>query len=196
MGLLRVLGNQDIKKMSLKIEKHRKDCDDSFSALSTISSLISKALSDDSISDEEYSRILLEFDTFTRMKEDLRIKSKTSLENIGNIETEASDLFNRNMKYETIPTWTHVQNHDQNHVQNHGQNHGQNHAENYVQTVFKTVFKTTFETLFETMFEKLKWYVTKTCHFYKLQIIRRETLQLMTFLRQGRTSNKTFYQNA
>ena len=30
------------------------------------------------------------------MKEDLRIKSKTSLEKTGNIETEASVLFNRN----------------------------------------------------------------------------------------------------
>ena len=36
------------------------------SALKTISSLISKALSDDSISDEEYSLILLVFDTFTK----------------------------------------------------------------------------------------------------------------------------------
>ena len=66
------------------------------SALNTISSLISKALTDDSISDEEYSLILFEFETFTRMKEDPRIKSKTSLENTGNIETEASVLFNRN----------------------------------------------------------------------------------------------------
>ena len=48
--------------------------------LNTISSLTSKALTDDSISDEEYSPILLEFETFTRMKEDIRIKSKTSLE--------------------------------------------------------------------------------------------------------------------
>ena len=60
------------------------------STLNIISSLISKALSDDSISDEEYSVILLEFQAFTRMKEDLRIKSKTSLENTSNIETEAS----------------------------------------------------------------------------------------------------------
>ena len=66
------------------------------SALNTISRLISKALSDDSISDEDYSLILLEFETFTRMKEDLRINSKTSLEKTGNIETEASVLFNRN----------------------------------------------------------------------------------------------------
>ena len=66
------------------------------SRLNTISGLISKALTDDSISDEEYSLILLEFETITRMKEDLRIKSKTSLENNGNIETEASVLFHRN----------------------------------------------------------------------------------------------------
>ena len=50
------------------------------STLNTISSLISKAVSDNSISDEEYSLILLMFETFTRMKEDLRIKSNTSLE--------------------------------------------------------------------------------------------------------------------
>ena len=56
----------------------------------TISSLISKALSDESISDEEYSLILMVFETFTGMKEDLRIKSKTSLKKTGNIETEAS----------------------------------------------------------------------------------------------------------
>ena len=50
------------------------------SSLNAISNLISKALSDDSISDEEYSLILLEIETFTRMKEDLSEKSKTNLE--------------------------------------------------------------------------------------------------------------------
>ena len=72
------------------------------STLNTISSLISKALTDDSISDEEYSLILLEFETCIRMKEDLGIKSKMSLEKTGNIETEASVLFNRNST--TSPT--------------------------------------------------------------------------------------------
>ena len=70
MGLLRVVGNHAIKKMSLKIEKHEKIAMLAVSALNTISSLISKALSDDSISDEEYSLILLKFETFTQMKED------------------------------------------------------------------------------------------------------------------------------
>ena len=64
----------------MRIEKHEKIAMFAVSALNTISSLIAKALSDDSISDEEYSLILLEFEKFTRMKEDHRIKSKTSLE--------------------------------------------------------------------------------------------------------------------
>ena len=96
MGLLRDVGYSAIKKMSLKIEKHEKIAMLAVSTLNTISSIISKALSDNSISDEEYSLILLQFEIFTRMKEDLRIKSKTSLEKTGNIETEASVLFNRN----------------------------------------------------------------------------------------------------
>ena len=102
MGLLRVVGNRAIEKMSVKIEKHEKITMLAVSTLKTISSLISKELSDNSISDEEYSLILLEFETFARMKEDLRIKSKTSLEKNGNIETEATVLFNRNTS--TTPT--------------------------------------------------------------------------------------------
>ena len=57
MGLLRVIGNRAIKKMLLKTEKHEKIAMSAVSALNTISSLISKALPDDSISDEEYSLI-------------------------------------------------------------------------------------------------------------------------------------------
>ena len=96
MSLFRVLGNHAIKKISWKIEKHEKIAMLAISSLSTISSLISKALSDESISDEEYSLILLEFKTFTRMKEYLREKSKTSLEKTGNIETEANELLRGN----------------------------------------------------------------------------------------------------
>ena len=98
MELLRVAGNRAIRKMSFKIEKHEKMAMLAISTLNTINSLFSKAITDDSISDEEYSLILLEFESFTsitRMKEDLRIKSKTSLEKTGNIETEPSVLFNR-----------------------------------------------------------------------------------------------------
>ena len=92
MEILRVVGNPAIKNMSLKIEKHEKIAMFAVSPSNTISILISKALLDDSISDEKYSLILLEFETFTRKKEDLRIKSKTSLKKSGNIETEANEL--------------------------------------------------------------------------------------------------------
>ena len=102
MRLLRAVGNRAIKKMSLKIEKREEIAMLVVSTVNTMSSLISKALSDNSISDEEYSLILLEFETFTRMKEAIRIKSKTSLEKTGNIETEASVLYNRNTS--TTPT--------------------------------------------------------------------------------------------
>ena len=96
MGLLPVVGNRAIKNLSLKIEMHEKIAMLAVSALNVISSLISKALSDDSISDDEYSLILVKFETFTRMKEVLREKSKMNLENTGNIETEANELFRRN----------------------------------------------------------------------------------------------------
>ena len=127
MGLHRVVGNQAIKRLYFKIEKREKIVILAVSVLNTISSLISKALSVDFISDEEYSLILLEFETFTRMKEDLREKSNMSLEKTGNIETEANELLRQNKI--GVPTSVHVLNHVQNHVQ----------------TVFKTVFKTVFE---------------------------------------------------
>ena len=57
--------------MSLKIEKYEKIAMLAVSTLNTINSLISKALTDDTISDEEYSLILLEFEKFTQMNEDL-----------------------------------------------------------------------------------------------------------------------------
>ena len=90
MRLLQVVGNQAIKKLSVKIEKHEKIAMLAVSSLNTISSLISKALSDAFISDEEYSLILLEFETFTWNKEDRIEKSQMSLEKTGNIETKAN----------------------------------------------------------------------------------------------------------
>ena len=49
MGLLRVVANQGIKKLSLKIEKHEKIAMLAVSSPNIISNLISKALSYDSI---------------------------------------------------------------------------------------------------------------------------------------------------
>ena len=79
-GFLLVVGNRAIKKMSLKIEKNENIAMLAVSALNAISSLISKPLSDDFVTDKENSLFFLE--TFTRMKEDLRIKYKPSLEKL------------------------------------------------------------------------------------------------------------------
>ena len=82
MCLLSVTGNQAIKKLNLKIEKHEKIAMFAVSALNTVSSLISKALSDDSISNEEYLLNLLEVETFTRRKEDHRKNLRWALKNL------------------------------------------------------------------------------------------------------------------
>ena len=117
------------------------------SSLNTINSLISKALSDDFISDEEYSLILLKFETFTRMKEDLREKSKVNIDETGNIETEDNELLRRNKI--GVPTGIHVQ----------------NHIQTIFKTIFKTVFKLMFNIMFKTIFENYKLYQMNTCHF-------------------------------
>ena len=59
MRLLRVVGNRAIIKDVVEIEKHEKITMLAVSTLNTISSLISKALSDISISDKEYSLNLI-----------------------------------------------------------------------------------------------------------------------------------------
>ena len=95
------------------------------------------------MSDEEHTLIVLEFETFTRMKEDAREKCKMSLEKSGNSETEANELLRRNKT--GMPASDRVQNYVQNHVQNRvlnrvqnndenrAQNHVQNRAQNHVQ---------------------------------------------------------------
>ena len=45
---------------------------------------------------KNYSQILLEFETFKRIKEDLREKSKMSLEKTDNMKTQANALLRRN----------------------------------------------------------------------------------------------------
>ena len=62
----------------------------------------------------------MEFETFTRLKEHHREKSKMSLEETGDMETEANELLRGNKV--GVPTWVRVQNRVQNQVQNHVQN--------------------------------------------------------------------------
>src|SRR6218665_3528322 len=76
VGLLIIIGRQVSKKLVLKVAKHQNIKTLAEAKLYTISSLISKALVDDNISDEEYSLILNEFVKFNEMKEEIRSKSK------------------------------------------------------------------------------------------------------------------------
>ena len=85
------------------------------------------------------------------MKEDHRIKSKTSLEKTGNIETEASVLFNRNSTNLgidfTFKTMFRI----------------------VFKTVFKAMFKTVFKIVFKTVFKTVFKIVFKTVFETKLK---------------------------
>ena len=121
------------------------------SALNTISGLISKALSDDSVSDEEYSLILLEFETFTRKKEKLREKSKMSFEQTGYIETEACFVeirlvFRLEFMFKIVSKTM---------FKTMFKTVFKTMFKTMLKTVFKTVFKTMFKTMFKTVLEKI-----------------------------------------
>ena len=90
VGIIKVIGNHVKKTCSLKIETYKKNEMLVSTTLNTISDLVSKALRDDTISDEEYTQISLEFEMFTRMN--FSLKSKISLSKSGNVETEVAEL--------------------------------------------------------------------------------------------------------
>ena len=79
-GLLSIVGGQTNKKLSMKAEKHEKIKTLAEAKLNTISDHISKALTDDQISDEEYSLVLSELDKFHQMKEEIRSKIRVGLD--------------------------------------------------------------------------------------------------------------------
>jgi len=66
------------QKLSRKAEQHEKMKFLAEAKLSSITDLILKALTDNTISEEEYSLILAELDKFRKMKENLRKTCKTS----------------------------------------------------------------------------------------------------------------------
>ena len=73
------------------MEKHYNIAMLAVSALNIISNLISKHYQM-----TPFQMKYIQFETFTRVKEDLTEKSKMSLEKTGNIETEANELLRRN----------------------------------------------------------------------------------------------------
>jgi hypothetical protein len=79
-GVLSIIGGQINKKFALKAEKHEKIKTLAEAKLNTISDHISKALTDNEISDQEYSMILSELEKFHNMKKEIRTKIKIGID--------------------------------------------------------------------------------------------------------------------
>ena len=79
-GVLGAIGRIVGRKLTIKAEKHEKIKTLADTKLNTISEYISKALEDDSISDDEYCLVLHEFEKYKEMKEEIRTKIKVSVD--------------------------------------------------------------------------------------------------------------------
>ena len=79
-GLLSIIGNQVNKKLMHKAEKHEKIKVLAESKLNTINDHISKALIDGFVDDAEYSMILSELEKFKEMRRDVKLKTKTVID--------------------------------------------------------------------------------------------------------------------
>lgn len=78
-GVLSIIGKYASKKLLLKAQKHEKITILIEVKLNSISTLISKALNDGSISDSEFSLILNEFSRFQEMKNDIKTKTREQI---------------------------------------------------------------------------------------------------------------------
>ena len=111
-GAISLIGNIFSKKATTKAEKHLKIRTLAAAKLDTIASHVSKALTDDFISNEEFNLILEEMNKYKTMKEEVRSNTKKKLkadEEESLIEKgrqEARESFRRlvekNNKYETL----------------------------------------------------------------------------------------------
>ena len=78
-GLISLIGNIFSKKATTKAEKHLKIRTIASTKLDTIVSHISKAMTDDFISDEEFKLILEEMNKYKTLKEEVRTNTKKKL---------------------------------------------------------------------------------------------------------------------
>ena len=112
-GAVSLIGNIFSKKATTKAEKHLKIKTLATAKLDTIASHISKALTDDFISNEEFNLIMEEMNKYKALKEDIRNNTKKKLKTeeeeslIEKGRQEARESFRRlveknNSKYETL----------------------------------------------------------------------------------------------
>ena len=78
-GLLSIIGKYSVKKSTSKAEKHEKTKTIASAKLDTISSHISKALSDNKVTDDEFWLILEELEKYKVVKEEVRSKTKKKI---------------------------------------------------------------------------------------------------------------------
>ena len=78
-GIVSIFGSIFSKKATTKAEKHLKIKTLAVAKLDTIASHVSKALTDDFISDEEFKLIMEEMNKYKVLKEDMRNKTKKKL---------------------------------------------------------------------------------------------------------------------
>ena len=78
-GFLSIIGKYSVKRSKSKAEKHEKIKTIASAKLDTISSHISKALSNNKVSDEEFRLILEELEKYKVMKEEARSKTKKKI---------------------------------------------------------------------------------------------------------------------
>ena len=78
-GFLSIKGKYNVKKFTSKAEKHEKIKTIASAKLDTITSHVSKALSDNKIIDEEFKLILEELEKYKVMKEEVRTKTKKKI---------------------------------------------------------------------------------------------------------------------
>ena len=79
MGFPSIIGKYSVKKSTSKAEKHEKIKMIASAKLDTIASHVSKALSDNKVTDEEFRLILEELEKYKVMKEEVRSKTKKKI---------------------------------------------------------------------------------------------------------------------
>jgi len=79
-GLLGIIGGQVNKVIMRKAEKHEKIKTVAEAKLNTINDLVSKALNDNFVSQEEFTLILSELSKYRQMKEEVRTKTKGTID--------------------------------------------------------------------------------------------------------------------
>ena len=78
-GFLSIISKYSVKKSTSKAEKHEKIKTIASAKLDNIASHVSKALSDNKVTDEEFQLILEELEKYKVMKEEVRAKTKKKI---------------------------------------------------------------------------------------------------------------------